>query len=82
MLITDGSTVAPLVGAWIEIMEECITTQATQSLPSWERGLKSSGTVITVPDLPSLPSWERGLKLFRTPHKTADPCRSPRGSVD
>ena len=32
--------VAPLVGAWIEILLPVRKTQRSWSLPSWERGLK------------------------------------------
>ena len=32
--------VAPLVGAWIEILMEVVSTVMTTSLLSWERGLK------------------------------------------
>ena len=32
--------VAPLVGAWIEILMEVVSTVITTSLLSWERGLK------------------------------------------
>ena len=34
-------TVAPLVGAWIEIQQFLLQELRKQSLPSWERGLKS-----------------------------------------
>ena len=33
-------TVAPLVGAWIEIATEIYKKALSASLPSWERGLK------------------------------------------
>ena len=33
-------TVAPLVGAWIEIADPYEDEDETKSLPSWERGLK------------------------------------------
>ena len=33
--------VAPLVGAWIEIFVERVFHKVCESLPSWERGLKS-----------------------------------------
>ena len=33
--------VAPLVGAWIEIVDPVLTAVVILSLPSWERGLKS-----------------------------------------
>ena len=55
--------VAPLVGAWIEILLiahfQCANIT---SLPSWERGLKLfQHRSFQVPPS-SLPSWERGLK--------------------
>ena len=34
-------TVAPLVGAWIEIGNTTTIASGIGSLPSWERGLKS-----------------------------------------
>ena len=34
-------SVAPLVGAWIEIFLDSDTRCSGMSLPSWERGLKS-----------------------------------------
>ena len=36
-----GVEVAPLVGAWIEIVQYNNYLKQNQSLPSWERGLKS-----------------------------------------
>ena len=33
--------VAPLVGAWIEILPHLSDVYVSLSLPSWERGLKS-----------------------------------------
>ena len=36
------NAVAPLVGAWIEIPWSCHILTTFPSLPSWERGLKSS----------------------------------------
>ena len=55
--------VAPLVGAWIEIDELGIKIVKNESLPSWERGLKSLTEVVREDIFPSLPSWERGLKF-------------------
>ena len=34
--------VAPLVGAWIEIIIRTVEADDRESLPSWERGLKST----------------------------------------
>ena len=36
-------SVAPLVGAWIEIHPSIATSATIKSLPLWERGLKSVG---------------------------------------
>ena len=57
--------VAPLVGAWIEIMEPDTKVGPTTSLPSWERGLKWSSWQGYGYWPRSLPSWERGLKYNR-----------------
>ena len=55
--------VAPLVGAWIEIIDTLIENDPEpQSLPSWERGLKLQSRGLHNEKMPSLPSWERGLK--------------------
>ena len=58
------STVAPLVGAWIEISSYCNQNGWTLVAPlvgAWIEivyiGLKNSKRT-------SLPSWERGLKLM------------------
>ena len=59
-------TVAPLVGAWIEISLSGSFINPLESLPSWERGLKFFlGAGVRLVGV-SLPSWERGLKLY--PH--------------
>ena len=60
----DLEKVAPLVGAWIEMVASQKSIDGKQSLPSWERGLKCLTTVKSVFVVPSLPSWERGLKSF------------------
>ena len=55
--------VAPLVGAWIETVNDKVSDfSAISSLPSWERGLKQSKKSVENPKPESLPSWERGLK--------------------
>ena len=54
--------VAPLVGAWIEMIFMFFHLLNIWSLPSWERGLKSL-SVTAMPLHPaSRASWERGLK--------------------
>ena len=55
-------TVAPFVGAWIEINGQYLRAYGDKSLPSWERGLKSEASSSDSPNRMSLPSWERGLK--------------------
>ena len=52
------------------------------SLPSWERGLKSTALDTLVATPASLPSWERGLKSSPLFFVGIYDCRSPRGSVD
>ena len=42
---TRPLSVAPLVGAWIEIEQFGLTKGNKLSLPSWERGLKSRETL-------------------------------------
>ena len=70
-------TVAPLVGAWIEI---CLTHKEKRSLvslPSWERGLKYKINVYAPINLWSLPSWERGLKSTALDTLVATPASLP-----
>ena len=74
--------VAPLVGAWIEIVLMCNATHNYTSLPSWERGLKSDEEDEDIPEWRSLPSWERGLKFQKLFVSSGSFRRSPRGSVD
>ena len=54
--------VAPLVGAWIEIHKGYVYGRGYQSLPLWERGLKSPPLLKNTCVYLSLPLWERGLK--------------------
>ena len=54
--------VAPLVGAWIEIIMKSLEKSEQQSLLSWERGLKLINQVTVLSEKSSLLSWERGLK--------------------
>ena len=74
--------VAPLVGAWIEMIALKTITFFLMSLPLWERGLKSAGNWTGFWGARSLPLWERGLKshdLYAAHDKMG---RSPCGSVD
>ena len=54
--------VAPFAGAWIEIKVQGRSTLAKLSLPSRERGLKSTDAKTALAAALSLPSRERGLK--------------------
>ena len=75
--------VAPLVGAWIEIVYCSVTILLCTSLPSWERGLKSTyeGTSVEATIVaPLVGAW---IEMFaRTSGSPCVLCRSPRGSVD
>ena len=56
-------SVAPFVGAWIEIVTLFGAIKSIkESLPSRERGLKLTCLSREYPTYPSLPSRERGLK--------------------
>ena len=61
--IPYNTTVAPLVGAWIEIVRAGKSKKKNASLLSWERGLKFALHLWLLRRLLSLLSWERGLKL-------------------
>ena len=56
------NSVAPLVGAWIEIKSEIYKVLYVSSLLSWERGLKLPVSHVVGLLFSSLLSWERGLK--------------------
>ena len=58
----DEQRVAPLVGAWIEIVLNIKHFKLYLSLLSWERGLKYAKFIIANEHSTSLLSWERGLK--------------------
>ena len=80
----SGSTVAPLVGAWIEIpMHQAHLASGFPSLPLWERGLKFSfllGVEMSVRVAPLVGAWiEIYADLVSSP---SDARRSPCGSVD
>ena len=69
--------VAPLVGAWIEIIKKRSVKEAFESLPSWERGLKSTISAATSNRNKSLPSWERGLKFVVATYKACEVWVAP-----
>ena len=54
--------VAPLAGAWIEILKSVVVVNWLVSLLSQERGLKSYMLFLPEIDILSLLSQERGLK--------------------
>ena len=54
--------VAPFAGAWIEILDGKELSDKELSLPSRERGLKSTARTTKIFRIGSLPSRERGLK--------------------
>ena len=56
--------VAPLVGAWIEMVPCTFRDNQYQSLPLWERGLKYPFYALIFLVVQSLPLWERGLKFM------------------
>ena len=58
------ASVAPLVGAWIEIFVLGLNLMTPWSLLSWERGLKYKANQHCHAVILSLLSWERGLKSF------------------
>ena len=62
-IVIHSGIVAPLVGAWIEMLGRCHRLYLFVSLPSWERGLKFGLYKVLMLHVVSLPSWERGLKF-------------------
>ena len=82
-VLAAASTVAPLVGAWIEILSACLIHQYPPSLLSWERGLKfcviNSPTVILIV-APLVGAWIE--MISPVPCHPVVLCRSSRGSVD
>ena len=60
-------SVAPLVGAWIEMISMFFDSRELMSLPLWERGLKFWKSLNISSPIMSLPLWERGLKLGNPP---------------
>ena len=74
--------VAPLVGAWIEMLDVDSAIAAEMSLPLWERGLKCFFRTARPATRWSLPLWERGLKSPHLNGNNYNIGRSPCGSVD
>ena len=57
-----NKTVAPLVGAWIEITFTEINATLFSVAPLVGAWIEITPAMLTDDDLQSLPSWERGLK--------------------
>ena len=68
--------VAPLVGAWIEIYCRPNVPRYILSLPSWERGLKSSAGASGTTSRSSLSSWSVDWNL-----RTGTACHAPTMSL-
>ena len=63
LILSEVVSVAPLVGAWIEIFKDITNKKyGHRSLPLWKRGLKLFGGGKKNCEIKSLPLWERGLK--------------------
>ena len=77
--------VAPLAGAWIEIVEAGMVVSSTgMSLPSRERGLKlknHKGVIEWHMVAPLAGAWIE-IPTGAYPSTWFEDCRSPRGSVD
>ena len=63
---TGDYCVAPLAGAWIEILYPSVMHSKSGSLPSRERGLKCHDQSVQQFAAVSLPSRERGLKYAQS----------------
>ena len=55
--------VAPLVGAWIEIVKSMTYLEVSVVAPLVGAWIEITECDIKLPHFLSLPSWERGLKL-------------------
>ena len=78
-----GCNVAPLVGAWIEMMNQRRLKRIHMSLPSWERGLKFNRTRINVNVACVAPLVGAWIEIIYRRNMTVERFRrSPRGSVD
>ena len=78
-----ATVVAPLVGAWIEIMHLLIGMYGIVVAPLVGAWIEITRFIIRYGlRIPSLPSWERGLKYEINIYAPINLRRSPRGSVD
>ena len=77
------SKVAPLVGAWIEIMEKQRLQPMRIVAPLVGAWIEMARVRVELPPVVSLLSWERGLKYgIKAVTKSVGNGRSSRGSVD
>ena len=60
------ATVAPLVGAWIEIIRRLSKIRPAQSLLSWERGLKSVISTVIVEGVEVAPLVGAWIEILTT----------------
>ena len=56
--------VAPYMGAWIEIARYAPKCNKFQSLPTWERGLKSSYLYLPVKQAPVAPYMGAWIEIY------------------
>ena len=75
-------TVAPLVGAWIEILDVDSAIAAEIVAPLVGAWIEMTNSQCVAVYVKSLPLWERGLKFAMVAQNISDTSRSPCGSVD
>ena len=81
-MLSISSCVAPLVGAWIEIIISKAMKKADEVAPLVGAWIEIIRSRIGENMEESLLSWERGLKSKNKPSMVAENGRSSRGSVD
>ena len=79
---SDNAVVAPLVGAWIEILNGKIYYRENSVAPLVGAWIEINVSSNIIKPLESLLSWERGLKSSYIRNINIRNCRSSRGSVD
>ena len=82
LLFIESFVVAPLVGAWIEIIAKLYKYVPIFVAPLVGAWIEICNGTPGYPYVKSLPSWERGLKSVSKCLQRSKACRSPRGSVD
>ena len=82
-LVRAAHRVAPLVGAWIEIIIVGAHGSTVAVAPLVGAWIEIALSLASVSIMGSLPLWERGLKsAFPERNGRQEPRRSPCGSVD